>query len=305
MKSYSPKELALAIGVSESSLKRWADEGRVVVTRTAGGHRRIDLAEAVRFIRQTHQKVIRPDVLGLASLPELEDPTESPATPAAMLKQALLRGDAHAARAQIVGRFLAAMPLPELFDHIIAPAMHEIGAMWLHSNEGIYLEHRATDGCLSAVMHLRSLLPPPAAQAPTAIGGAPQGDPYLLPSLMAATLLTEQGWNAVNLGAETPLDLLAETAQTHEAKLVWLSISSHQAAKGLSKQVEQLALRLDAIGASLALGGGACDALHVAPHANLFTGRDMSGLADFALGRLHALRAADSPPSTAAASPVT
>jgi excisionase family DNA binding protein len=49
----SPRELAAAVGVSESSLKRWADEGRVKVARTAGGHRRIELAEAVRFIRQS------------------------------------------------------------------------------------------------------------------------------------------------------------------------------------------------------------------------------------------------------------
>ena len=37
----SPRELAEAVGVSESSLKRWADRGRVHVHRTEGGHRRI------------------------------------------------------------------------------------------------------------------------------------------------------------------------------------------------------------------------------------------------------------------------
>jgi MerR family transcriptional regulator, light-induced transcriptional regulator len=48
----SPKALAAAIGVSESSLKRWADEGRLAAERTAGGHRRIAVAEAVRFVRR-------------------------------------------------------------------------------------------------------------------------------------------------------------------------------------------------------------------------------------------------------------
>ena len=45
----SPRQLAVAIGVSESSLKRWADDGRLAVERTAGGHRRIPLPEAVRW----------------------------------------------------------------------------------------------------------------------------------------------------------------------------------------------------------------------------------------------------------------
>ena len=48
----SPRELAQAIGVSESSLKRWADAGQIRVARTAGGHRRISIADAVRFIRE-------------------------------------------------------------------------------------------------------------------------------------------------------------------------------------------------------------------------------------------------------------
>ena len=68
--SLSPRELGQAIGVSESSLKRWADEGRIKFARTTGGHRRIVLTEAVRFIRQAGMPVLRPHLLGLADLEE-------------------------------------------------------------------------------------------------------------------------------------------------------------------------------------------------------------------------------------------
>ena len=64
----SPRELADAIGASESSLKRWTDGGLIVATRTAGGHRRIPLAEAIRFIRETAQPVVRPEILGLGDI---------------------------------------------------------------------------------------------------------------------------------------------------------------------------------------------------------------------------------------------
>ena len=63
----TPRQLADAIGVSESSLKRWADAGKIHVSRTDGGHRRIALTEAVRFIRDTKSTVVRPDLLGLPS----------------------------------------------------------------------------------------------------------------------------------------------------------------------------------------------------------------------------------------------
>ena len=68
----SPKDLATAIGVSESSVKRWVDDGTIDASRTAGGHRRIPLSEAIRFIRQRRTPVVRPDLLGLRDLATLQ-----------------------------------------------------------------------------------------------------------------------------------------------------------------------------------------------------------------------------------------
>ena len=61
----TPKDLADAIGASESALRRWIDGGRIRMSRTAGGHRRIPLQEAIRFIRQTGATIVRPELLGL------------------------------------------------------------------------------------------------------------------------------------------------------------------------------------------------------------------------------------------------
>ena len=63
----TPKELADAIGASESSLRRWVDSGQINMSRTAGGHRRIPLAEAIQFIRGIGATVVRPEMLGLAA----------------------------------------------------------------------------------------------------------------------------------------------------------------------------------------------------------------------------------------------
>jgi len=67
----SPKEFAEAIGVSQSSIKRWTDEGRIEAARTAGGHRRIPIAEAVRFVRETGASVVQPQALGLPGSPRV------------------------------------------------------------------------------------------------------------------------------------------------------------------------------------------------------------------------------------------
>src|SRR5688572_32988244 len=64
----SPRDIANAIGASESSLRRWIDSGEIRISRTAGGHRRILLADAVAFIRKMGATVIRPQALGLGTL---------------------------------------------------------------------------------------------------------------------------------------------------------------------------------------------------------------------------------------------
>ena len=62
-------QLAEAIGASESSMRRWTNSGVIRTTRTAGGHRRILLSEAVRFVRESGTPLVRPELLGLPSLP--------------------------------------------------------------------------------------------------------------------------------------------------------------------------------------------------------------------------------------------
>ncbi len=49
MPSYRVREAAELLGVSDDSLRRWADSGRVVTTTDATGRRVIDGAELARF----------------------------------------------------------------------------------------------------------------------------------------------------------------------------------------------------------------------------------------------------------------
>ncbi|OYW17913.1 MAG: hypothetical protein B7Z55_11620, partial [Planctomycetales bacterium 12-60-4] len=68
----TPKQVAVAIGVSESSLKRWCDRGILPTVRTAGGHRRIPTSGVLKFLQQSGHPLVQPEVLGL---PRLDRPT--------------------------------------------------------------------------------------------------------------------------------------------------------------------------------------------------------------------------------------
>ena len=99
---FSPKELARAIGVSESSLKRWADDGLIRVTRTAGGHRRIHIAEAIRFLRETEATLVRPEILGLPDVETVSGDLPAREEEADRLHAHLRNGHARRARGLIL-----------------------------------------------------------------------------------------------------------------------------------------------------------------------------------------------------------
>jgi excisionase family DNA binding protein len=76
VRTLSTSEFARALGLSESSVRRLTDSGDVEVHRTRGGHRRIPVSEAIRFVRETSLPVRHPEMLGLgqATEPQCMDP---------------------------------------------------------------------------------------------------------------------------------------------------------------------------------------------------------------------------------------
>lgn len=286
----SPKELAEAIGVSESSLKRWADEGRIHVSRTAGGHRRIPFAEAIRFIRESQATVVRPDILGLNDMGQAlqrADPDRI-GDPEAAFAEALQAGDASAVRGLLVAWYLQGHALPPLLDGPVRLAMHRVGALWEHDDRGIFVEHRATDLCVDALNHLRWLLPKPADNAPIAMGGAAELDPYLIPSLMCSVVLADLGFRVTNLGPHTPHPTLRRAAEEYHARLLWLSFSAPTEPRRIREQVEPLANALATHGASLVIGGRAVPPAFRIDAPNLAVMHGMTELAAFARGLMTA-----------------
>lgn len=219
--SLSPRDLARAVGVSESSVKRWADDGLLEFVRTAGGHRRIRMAEAVRFVRAAGMEVLRPDLLGLGAPAGGRGEVEPSG---AALTEAIQRGDGAAACRMLVSAYVQGASVSGLCDGPIRAALEDAGHWWKEGAEGIALEHHAVDACVDALMEIRAMIEVPK-KARIAVGGAAAGDPYVLPSLMASVILAEAGFETMNLGADVPAEALASVILSRSPDLVWRSFS--------------------------------------------------------------------------------
>ncbi len=232
----SPRDLGRAVGLSESSVRRWADDGRLRAERTAGGHRRIARAEAVRFIRETGLELLRPDLLGF---PQTEGVGGGPLPAADALVGALRASDSAGARRMLVSAFLDGAPLAEICDGPVRIALREMGLLWRDGPEGIALEHRAVDVCLQALMEIRSAIPD-RRSAPVAVGGAVEGDPYILPSIMTSVVLADVGFRALNLGPHVPSVAILAAAELYAPVLVWRSAGISGAGPSLRREARHL-----------------------------------------------------------------
>lgn len=280
----SPRDVATAIGVSESSLKRWADEGLLNVTRTVGGHRRIALREVLRYIRQTGTPVLRPEVLGLPAAPAEAAAGGAVKDQDAFLVESILRGDAVSARSILLSRFLAGESFADLCDGPLREALHRIGELWHHGPEGIHREHRSVDVCVHAINHVRALLPDPAPDAMVALGGAPAGDPYFVPSLMVATVLAAEGWRDINLGANVPVVALTSAMRGFAPRLVWMSFSSGRATDAALRELGPAVELAEEIGTSFVIGGQCAPARTPFPARAVQILPSMQALAAFSRG---------------------
>jgi methanogenic corrinoid protein MtbC1 len=274
----SPRDLADAIGVSESSVKRWVDGGVVLATKTAGGHRRIPVSEAVRFIRESQAALVKPEAMGLNDLESLLDLDTERGDDGTLLYDYLREGKAESARGLLLSLYLNGRSVAQIVDGTLLPAMELLGEIWKSDECGIFWEHRATEIAISAISRLRMLIPPRDESAPAAVGAAPPGDPYILPTLCAAAVLESQGLNAVNLGPDTPIASLQLATEALRAQLVWLSVSVVPNSVLLQQELLALAAAMRKPGVPIIIGGSQAHLLALPDSALSHVGSSMSEL---------------------------
>ena len=87
------------------------------------------------------------------------------------------------------------------------------------------------------------------------MGAAPQDDPYLLPSLMASLVLHECGFDEVNLGPNTPIDVLSDSVEDEKPQVVWLAITNPIRSRTHHREIENLANIVTGYGGIFLIGG--------------------------------------------------
>lgn len=253
----TPKQVAQAIGVSESSLKRWCDKGVIPFEKTAGGHRRLPLSGVMSYLRQSGHTVVEPEVIGLPSNVGKGQLVIDRARQ--QFREALLSGKEQTARQVLFNLFLAQHSIADIVDNVISQAFAEIGEDWECGKIDVYEERRGCQVTQRLMTEIAAALPPANPDAPIAIGGTLARDHYTLATTAVELVLRDCGWNAMLMGTNLPSLSLVKAIEDYQPRLVWLSSSYIEDREQFVRDMRQINEACQARETSLVLGGSAVD----------------------------------------------
>ena len=250
----STAQVSRALGVSVTTVKRWVDDGVLPAHKTPGGHRKLLLQDVLRLVRDG-----KLPQTNLATLVPLGGETKLDLQGIQLqLDEAIRANDAVRIGSLILGGYRSGHSIEVLADEVIAPTLRRIGHDWERDIISVMHEHRISQAFVSALYqltaHLRGHVEP---NRPVALGGSPEFDHYILPTLLARMTLLDTGWNAINVGPNTPFSAFFTAMDELKPQLIWLSVSHLADPELVTEPYRNFYKAAEARGIAVALGGQA------------------------------------------------
>lgn len=240
------------LDVHPSTVKRWCDDGTLASDRTEGGHRRINLRDALETARRR----------GVSTFLDFFHPWEanvwlavSEAEEDGSFRRVhnLALGWLSSGDTDLLGRFLyevgtrPGIPFHRFLDEGIRDLMARVGEEWQGGRLVVGEEHMASQVVLEVLIRLRhgwerSGLPEPGPvdPLPVAVVGSMEGDHHDLGAQSVRVLLEREGWRVYYLGPDVPVEEFAEIQWAQGASLVCISFSPRSALPDVQRAVRVL-----------------------------------------------------------------
>ena len=250
------KETARLLGVSEASVKRWADSGLLQMVKTTGGHRRFRPEDVAVFRRESLHETGRPGARTSVKTNHAGGTAFNREETEGLMYEALVGGHAEEAGAILVSLYLEGMGVAALADELLCPAMRRVGDLWHHGDLSVAQEHVATRAALDALHALRASLDArEEAHGQRVICCAAEQDYHELPVQIAALTLEARGWEVINLGMSTPFYALAEAVERFAPRLVCVASTVLDVLDRAAREYSELRKTAGRFGAAIVLGG--------------------------------------------------
>jgi excisionase family DNA binding protein len=228
-KMLSTKEVAAMLQVTETTIKRWADESLLHCVRTPGGHRKFLLKDVVQFAETNGYTVggSQPPPMSQRQMDQLQTGvhTQNYAKIAAVLKEEAIQVDREGLTMLLLYLYKQHISLPIVLDKVILPAFEEIGGEWERGELGVDQEHAASHALAEALVRTAPELHRKEPNRKSALCACPDGELHELGLQGLAYSLECEGWKVHYLGGNTPLESISSVVRDERPDLVCLSLT--------------------------------------------------------------------------------
>lgn len=139
-----------------------------------------------------------------------------------------------------------------VYDSLLQPALEEVGRRWERDELTVADEHLVTALTEQVLTRMRRR----SISGPMAVVACTPDNAHRVGAVMVADTMALAGWNAVVLGAHTPLEDLATLCTTRDARMIALSVGIEDELGQLEDELRQLRSRID-VDVPILIGGGA------------------------------------------------
>ncbi|MCM8541616.1 MAG: hypothetical protein NE328_15210 [Lentisphaeraceae bacterium] len=235
---FSPKQIGIALGVSEASIKRWVDKGIIECIKTDGGHRKIPMYALINYIHKNDADLVNPEAVNIPKTSgRLKDKMSKSAED---LQQGFHECDEFKIQGIIYDLFTSGQEPEKIFDELLAPALHQLGCDWEDGHVDAFQERRTVQICIRALYGFHSFFPLPEKNAPIAMIGTLSNDQYTIPPLMIEVCLRSREWKTEFLGNDLPASSYAKAIEMYKPDLMIISMSNCDKPEKAAKDLLEL-----------------------------------------------------------------
>jgi excisionase family DNA binding protein len=255
----STKEVAGLFSITETTVKRWSDEGLIPCVKSPGGHRKFRLSDVVEFAEKQGYPVT-----GTLEPPLTKEQMET-------VQFAIHTQNYHKIAEVLYDEALQADPegvfqllnylskhnikLSTLADEVLRPPMVRIGELWKDGKLQIDQEHRTSHAMTEAMVRLVPQLHKKDRNGLKAVCACLEGEQHEIGLRSLAFALETEGFRVDFLGSNTPIDSLISSVKQHKPNLVCVSFTSSAPHPHLLDAFSRLAKAVRSVGGRLVAGG--------------------------------------------------
>ena len=221
-------EAAERLDVHYQTAYRWVREG-VLPARKVGGSYELDAADVDAFAAR--RATPAPARRRLA-VRDWEAQAER-------FHGLLVEGEEREARALVARLHDGGVPVIDVCERVLAPALRRIGEEWADGEVSVAEEHRAAAICERILAPLA--VPGPGRPRGVCVVATTPGETHRLPGLMATAVLREAHWRVHHLATEVPLESLRALVRSVGANLAVFSVAYADAEAPARRMARMLA----------------------------------------------------------------